>query len=107
MNAYIAYKVNSSRTTTDASSFSVARRFSDFAWLREQLLRIFPGCIVPAMPPKAIKYTTNQLEDSFVKRRAAGLQKFLIGVAQHAELRDSAHLSSFLEVRRDFQESMC
>ena len=87
-----------SKRSADATSFSVARRYSDFAWLREQLVRIFPGCIIPAMPPKTIKLAQNTLEAEFVKRRASGLQNFLMGVAKHAELRDSAHLSSFLEV---------
>ena len=84
VNAYIAYMVHSNNGT---SNFSATRRYSDFVWVRDQLIRVFPGCIVPALPPKTIKYTTNTLEDDFVQRRAKGLHLFLESVARHTELR--------------------
>jgi sorting nexin-4 len=88
VSAYIAYMLNSKNETSNAN-FSVARRYSDFVWVRDQLMRVYPGCIVPALPPKTIKYTTNILEDDFVKMRAKGLRMFLTGVARHTELRSA------------------
>ncbi len=36
------------------SSFIVIRRFSDFDWLHEELVRLHPGVIIPPVPDKAV-----------------------------------------------------
>jgi hypothetical protein len=36
------------------SSFAVTRRFSDFDWFHDQLVRLCPGSVVPPAPEKAV-----------------------------------------------------
>jgi hypothetical protein len=94
LGSFITYIV---RSTSDLGSFSVTRRFSDFAWLREQLQRVYPGCVIMGLPPKTFKWTSNILADDFVQKRGRALQHFLEGTAQHAELRASSHFETFMQ----------
>jgi hypothetical protein len=49
LQAYISYSVN---TTVAGETYNVNRRFSDFVWLRDQLLQEHAGCVVPPVPEK-------------------------------------------------------
>lgn len=98
LGSFITYIV---RSTSDLGSFSVTRRFSDFAWLREQLQRVYPGCVIMGLPPKTFKWTSNILADDFVQKRGRALQHFLEGTAQHAELRASSHFETFMQADAD------
>ena len=43
------------------ASFAVVRRYSDFDWLHEQLVRAHPGIMIPPVPEKAIVGTLRVL----------------------------------------------
>ncbi|KAJ6242236.1 sorting nexin [Anaeramoeba flamelloides] len=72
----------------------VKRRYSDFAWLRENLVQDFPGVIVPALPEKQIvsKFTNKILE-----MRRKKFETFLIKVSYHSLLSLSRAFAMFLE----------
>jgi|NOAtaT_7_FD_contig_21_8792507_length_414_multi_3_in_0_out_0_1 hypothetical protein len=47
-SAYAVYTVK-----TAPYNWEVSRRFSDFEWLREILVKIFPSFIIPPIPEKS------------------------------------------------------
>ena len=53
---------------------NVVRRYSDFAWLQQQLKDNFAYVIVPPVPGKQ---ATGNLDPAFVESRRYGLEKFL------------------------------
>eukprot|EP00428_Durinskia_dybowskii_P066394 CAMPEP_0170387430 /NCGR_PEP_ID=MMETSP0117_2-20130122/17553_1 /TAXON_ID=400756 /ORGANISM="Durinskia baltica, Strain CSIRO CS-38" /LENGTH=494 /DNA_ID=CAMNT_0010643297 /DNA_START=72 /DNA_END=1556 /DNA_ORIENTATION=+ len=95
-NSYISYKVHSNTTRPgfEAGSHSVVRRFSDFAWLSQELAREFPGMIVPPIPEKL---TVGRFGEDFVESRRRALEKFLQRVASHQELSNSQYFIVFLQ----------
>jgi sorting nexin-1/2 len=70
------------------------RRYSDFAWLCQELSKEFPGIIVPPLPDKL---TVGRFGEDFVESRKRGLEKFLQRVAAHAELSNSQYFIVFLQ----------
>eukprot|EP00949_MAST-11_sp_MAST-11-sp1_P002936 g2936.t1 len=100
MNAYITYKIN---TKTDSSNnfdttFTVVRRYSDFVWLRGELVREFPGAIIPALPDKSM---LGRFTATFVENRRRALEKCLNRIAKHALLSGSDHFKVFLEANEE------
>lgn len=70
---YVAYTVK-----TEPYMYSVCRRYSDFLWLRDQLVQGYPGLLIPALPPK--KTTTGvhrDVEGDFVRARMNALDIFM------------------------------
>ncbi|KAJ3432373.1 sorting nexin [Anaeramoeba flamelloides] len=72
----------------------VKRRYSDFAWLRDNLVKDFPGVIVPSLPEKQIvsKFTNKILE-----MRRKKFETFLIKISYHSLLSLSRAFAMFLE----------
>ena len=96
INAFVSYKVN---TTTNLPAFESPqffqiRRFSDWDWLHAQLVRDFPGVVVPPLPEKLVM---GRFSEEFVEARRRSLEKFLNRVALHPQLRESLHFKAFLE----------
>jgi sorting nexin-1/2 len=83
---------------SDYDKFSVIRRFNDFCWLRDQLEAQYPGVIVPPLPEKLV---VGRFSDEFVETRRRGLERFLVGVSQHALLKESQALRVFLEASEE------
>lgn len=81
---------------TKVFGWKVERRFSDFIWLREHLLRVFPGVLVPPLPDKKF---FGRFGDSFVEKRREALERFLNKCTMHRQLRSSDALRFFLEKR--------
>jgi hypothetical protein len=55
LNSYISYVVNTQVFGDNGETTSSAtRRFSDFAWLQQQLAAAFKGFLIPPLPEKAI-----------------------------------------------------
>ena len=81
---------------TDAFGWEVERRYSDFGWLREILVKEYPLCIIPQMAPKG----ENNDEISMDNRRSL-LQQFLDHICSHSELRSSIVLKAFLSTTDD------
>lgn len=95
-NNYISYKVTSG-TTRDGfagGSFTVDRRYNDFAWLTGQLSKEFPGAIVPPLPEKQ---SMGRFSSEFIDARRRALEKFLQRTATHHELGTSPALMHFLQ----------
>ena len=72
------------------------RRYSDFIWLREQLLLEFPSHLIPTMPPKH-NLQGNKMDPKFLEVRRRGLERFLKRVVKQPVLSYSVMLKIFLE----------
>jgi sorting nexin-1/2 len=97
MGAHATYTVT---TITDLVGFkagaaSVARRFSDFTWLRGRLHASFPGVILYPLPEKVV--TTSPFNPEFLEHRRAGLDVFMRKTCAHPALRHADDLKLFLE----------
>lgn len=88
VNSHYVYKVSS------AENKEVDRRYSDFLWLHQQLSKQCAGYVIPPLPAKVVGLLQTA---EFLEHRRAGLERFLLKVVQHDELRNSNFLHSFLE----------
>ncbi|PVH21786.1 hypothetical protein CXQ85_000777 [Candidozyma haemuli] len=78
----------------------VTRRYSDFAWLLEFLLKKYPFRVIPGLPPK--KFTVGASPDSqFLQRRRRGLHRFLNQLVKHPVLVQEPMVITFLSVPTD------
>lgn len=95
VKAYVTYKVVTSTNLPNYQygSYSVVRRYSDFVWLYEALLKEKFGYIIPPMPEKM---AIGRFSPEFVESRRRGLESFLANIAQHYVLKKSKKLSFFL-----------
>lgn len=95
VKAYVTYKVVTSTNLPNYQygSYSVVRRYSDFVWLYEALLKEKFGYIIPPMPEKM---AIGRFSPEFVEGRRRGLESFLANIAQHYVLKKSKKLSFFL-----------
>lgn len=75
----------------------VYRRVGDFACLRENLTRLYPGYAVPTLPRHHLK----RLETEYVTARKEELQFFLNRVVEHPLLRTSMLVWDFLTVESE------
>ncbi|KAJ1307091.1 hypothetical protein OPQ81_001209 [Rhizoctonia solani] len=85
LNRYVVYAVQTDRGPV------VQRRYSEFAWLWDSLIRRYPFRVVPSLPPKRIGP-----DDQFLEQRRRGLARFLIFVLNHPVLSQDGLLSTFL-----------
>jgi len=72
---------------------TVARRYSDFVWLRKILTEQYPALWVPPLPPKKIR---GRFEKEFVEGRRLDLQRFLIRIDSIDAFGDSEAFQTFL-----------
>lgn len=83
-SAYSAPPLPSSLAYASASSANttVVRRYSDFVWLNDLLLRRYPFRLVPVLPPKRLSIPVGgrNLSDAFIEKRRRGLQRYLRAV---------------------------
>ncbi|KAJ2914290.1 hypothetical protein MD484_g6139, partial [Candolleomyces efflorescens] len=100
-DAYVSYLVSAK---TNLPIFSTPnptsrRRFQDFVFLREHLVRDFPACVVPALPDKhRLEYLTgDRFSPEFMERRRIDLHRFLERIARHPMLQRSTLLRAFFE----------
>lgn len=78
---------------------SVIRRYSDFVWLQEVLLKRYPFRLIPELPPK--KIGTQNADAVFLERRRRGLTRFINLVMKHPILSKDDLLLTFLTVPTD------
>ncbi|GMG20194.1 unnamed protein product [Ambrosiozyma monospora] len=92
------YSDNNKQTNGETK---IIRRYSDFAWLLEVLLKKYPFRLIPELPPKkfAIASTNDPL---FLQKRRRGLQRFLYQLAKHPILSKESMVIMFLTVPNDF-----
>ena len=100
---YVSYGVRSETTLPHfrRARTEVRRRFQDFSFLHDALVKEFPACIVPPLPEKRrIGYLIgDRFSDEFVQRRVGELQLFLERVCRHPTLQRAAILEQFLASR--------
>ena len=100
LGTYVTYKVNTEtdRKQFDQSRFTVVKRYSDFDWLRQHLVRTYPGVIVPPLPEKSL---IHKSESAFVEMRRRSLQTFLNRIANHEVLCRDETFRRFLQDSAD------
>lgn len=80
--------------------YKVIRRYSDFAWLVEYLLKKYTFRIIPQLPPK--KFGSANNDTLFLQRRRRGLQRFINQLCKHPVLAKENIVQMFLTVPDDF-----
>lgn len=92
---------NEDITPNGASStpMSVVRRYSDFVWLQDVLLKRYPFRLIPELPPK--KIGSQKLDPIFLNKRRLGLIRFINHVVRHPVLNKDDLLLTFLTVPTD------
>ncbi|KAG0171107.1 Sorting nexin mvp1 [Apophysomyces sp. BC1034] len=69
----------------------VSRRYSDFYWLWEMLLKRYPFRVIPNLPPKKLGGG-----DLFLEKRRKGLARFINNVIRHPCLKKDEVVNTFL-----------
>lgn len=78
----------------------VVRRYSDFLWLLECLVKIYPFRLLPVLPPKRLAVDGRYLSSDsyFLERRRRGLGRFVNQLVKHPVLREEKLVQMFLTV---------
>ncbi|GAA5957376.1 hypothetical protein JCM21900_006879 [Sporobolomyces salmonicolor] len=78
---------------------SARRRFQDFVFMRDALVKDFPACVVPPLPDKhRMEYVVgDRFGPEFIERRRVDLERFLQRVSRHHKLSRTAIFQNFLE----------
>ncbi|CAO3634360.1 unnamed protein product [Cunninghamella echinulata] len=76
----------------------VLRRYSDFYWLWEVLLKRYPFRLIPNLPPKKI----GGRDDTFLEHRRQGLSIFINCIATHPTLKKDIIVEAFLTEPSEF-----
>ena len=93
-NSYILYDIE---TTIDINTkWIVQRRYSDFIWLREALIKFFPRDMVAPLPGK--KIGGRRFEIDFVTKRMNNLNIFLDKILKNETFKTSEALVTFLSI---------
>lgn len=79
----------------------VYRRYNDFLWLRETLLKYYPGILIPPIPSKDAM--GDLFDDEFFSKRKAQFNHFFKHLAQQKLLSSSLIIKDFL-TEREFNE---
>ncbi|KAF7347664.1 Sorting nexin-4 [Mycena venus] len=100
-DAYVSYLVSAQTNLRIFSTGnpSARRRFQDFVFLRENLVRDFPACVVPPLPDKhRLEYITgDRFSPEFMERRRLDLDRFLQRLSRHPTLQRSTLVRAFFE----------
>ncbi|KAK9479280.1 hypothetical protein V1514DRAFT_367100 [Lipomyces japonicus] len=100
-NTYISYLITteSDFPAFQSPEFRVRRRFSDFVYLYNCIVRDHPACAVPPLPDKQrLEYITgDRFGSEFTSRRTSSLHRFLQRLSNHPILRRAPVLIVFLE----------
>ncbi|WWC91329.1 uncharacterized protein L201_006272 [Kwoniella dendrophila CBS 6074] len=82
------YKVESDKRS---SGEPVSRRYSDFVWLLDCLIKRYPFRLLPSLPPKRIGP-----DASFLEARRKSLTRFINFIVNHPVIKDDGALNVFL-----------
>ncbi|KAI0657970.1 hypothetical protein C8Q70DRAFT_999052 [Cubamyces menziesii] len=85
LNRYLVYEVSSDRGAP------VPRRYSEFVFLWDVLVKRYPFRLLPALPPKRIGP-----DEGFLEQRRRGLARFINFVVNHPVIKDDPVLAAFL-----------
>ncbi|KAH9479355.1 Sorting nexin MVP1 [Psilocybe cubensis] len=86
LNRYTVYEIQSDRRQT-----AVARRYSEFTFLWDVLVRRYPFRLFPALPPKRVG-----ADEQFLEQRRRGLTRALNFVVNHPIIKEDGVLAVFL-----------
>ena len=90
--SYINYLIS-----TSPFNYQVRRRYSDFEWLRNALLILYPGNILPPIPRK--KYNVvDRFNEIETEKRKKGLEIFLNYLLNDSLIRNCSLLEDFLKL---------
>lgn len=86
--------------TIARGGYRVVRRYSDFVWLLNCLLKRFPFRILPLLPPKRFAVNGHYLssDEFFLERRRRGLSRFINELVKHPVLSREQLVVMFLSV---------
>jgi sorting nexin-8 len=85
LNRYTVYEIITEHGTP------VHRRYSEFTFLWDCLVRRYPFRLLPALPPKRV-----QPDAAFIEQRRKGLARFLNAVLNHPVIKEDGLLATFL-----------
>lgn len=85
LNRYTVYEIKTDRAAP------VHRRYSEFVFLWDCLVRRYPFRLLPALPPKRV-----QPDTAFLEQRRKGLARFLNAVMNHPVIKEDGFLAIFL-----------
>ena len=88
---YVEYEVE-----TKQMNWLVKRRYSDFEWLRQVLVKFNPGHMIPPLPSK--KIGPRRFELDFIAKRMKFLQKFIDAVIENEIFKANEPLKAFLSM---------
>lgn len=80
---------------------AVYRRYSDFCWLYDTLVALYPGVFIPVLPPKKV---FGKSDEFLLTQRRPGLQRFLNVVRAQPILVDSTPFQMFMMRTSSFDE---
>lgn len=92
--AYIQYKIR----LANYPGAAVPRRYKDFAWLHDALIKDHFGQEFPILPPKQ---TAGRFEETFVQQRRQELEVYLNELMTHEVLAQALPLEVFLTANAD------
>ncbi|KAJ3007183.1 Sorting nexin mvp1 [Thoreauomyces humboldtii] len=75
---------------------SVLRRYSDFLWLLDILVRRYPFRAIPSLPPKKVA-----ADEAFLERRRRALSRFINLIVNHPVLSQDEAVIAFLTVEME------
>jgi len=106
LSRHVVYRVSTKVSSGDGSATELvtARRFSEFATLREALRERYTGLLVPPIPPKVVSMSMNKEDSTVVKSRLRLLSVFATEVSKVPWLADDAALRAFCSEGNDWQK---
>lgn len=94
--------------TSTLRKSEVTRRYSDWLWLSECLVKRYPFRCLPVLPPKRIAMPIAgrhlSADDLFIERRRRGLERFLRMLSYHPILREDKLVEIFFTEPRAIVE---
>ncbi|KAJ3359826.1 Sorting nexin mvp1 [Allomyces javanicus] len=89
---HVNYYISSAKQGT-----TVTRRYSDFLWLHDALLKKYPFRLHLTPPPKKVNAYAPPVADAvFLEKRRRGLQRYLTHLVRHPILGADVHFRAFL-----------
>ncbi|CCH61364.1 hypothetical protein TBLA_0E03100 [Henningerozyma blattae CBS 6284] len=93
------YRLTYASITGSQETTIVVRRYSDFVWLQEILIRRYPFRMIPELPPKKIGSQNN--DEVFLIKRKKGLSGFINLILKHPILKTDDIVHTFLTLAND------
>jgi hypothetical protein len=82
---------------------TILRRFSDIEWLHYELLKNNPGCRIPDLPEKNVKFNSAFINENDLNLRKKGIQDYLNYIANHKYLSSNHFYEEFIS--QDFKRN--